>query len=108
MKKFLWGILLLFSIAEVSGQSLKTFSPAKPEDAGLSTERLSRIDRLVDEYVKNQWVPGAVVLIVRNGKVVYHKAYGYSDINKKTPLKKDDIFRIASQSKAITSLAAMM
>ena len=87
----------------------KTFTAAaKPEDAGMSATRLARIDKMVEEHVAKQWIPGAVVLIVRNGKVVLHKAYGYSDAEAKTALKKDDIFRIASQSKAITSLAVMM
>ena len=45
---------------------------------------------------------------MRNGKIAYYKAFGFSDVDKKTPLKKDDIFRIASQSKAITALAVMM
>ena len=53
-------------------------------------------------------IPGAVVFIARNGKIIYHKAYGYSDVENKIALKKDDIFRIASQTKAITSLAVMM
>jgi len=69
---------------------------------------LSRIDNLLEEHVKNQSIPGAVALIIRNGKIVYYKAFGFSDIEKKNSLKKDDIFRIASQSKAITSLAVMM
>lgn len=74
----------------------------------MSSDRLARIDQTVNDYIGKQWIPGAVVLIARNGKIVYHKAYGYSNAENKTPLKKDDIFRIASQSKAITSLAVMM
>jgi CubicO group peptidase (beta-lactamase class C family) len=80
----------------------------KPEDVGMSAARLSKIDKLIEEHMTNKWIPGAVVLIARNGKVVYHKAYGYSDVENKTALKKDNIFRIASQTKAITSLAVMM
>lgn len=49
-----------------------------------------------------------MALIARNGKIVFHKAYGYSDSPSKREMKKDDIFRIASQSKAITSTAVMM
>jgi CubicO group peptidase (beta-lactamase class C family) len=102
-------LLLLLTALELYAQSVKTFSPAsKPEDAGFSENRLARIDKMLEEHVKNQWIPGAVALIVRNGKVAYYKAFGYRDLDKKTALKKDDIFRIASQSKAITSLAVMM
>lgn len=86
----------------------QTFTTGKPEDVGMSTTRLSKIDKMVEEHMANKWIPGAVVLIARNGKIVYHKAYGYADVDTKTVLKKDNIFRIASQSKAITSLAVMM
>jgi len=103
------SFLLLFAAAlSVHAQSVKSFSASKPEDAGFSDARLSRIDDLVEEHVKNQNIPGAVALIVRNGKIAYFKAFGYSDVEKRSALKKDDIFRIASQSKAITSLAVMM
>lgn len=102
-------LLLLLAAPGIQAQSVKNFTPAaKPEDAGFSATRLARIDKMVEEHVKNQWIPGAVALIVRNGKVVYYKTFGWSDVDKKTSLKKDDIFRIASQSKAITSLAVMM
>jgi len=80
----------------------------KPEDVGLSSERLAKIDNLMNEGVANKWFPGAGVLVVRNGKVVFHKTYGVSDLEKKSAFKKDDIFRIASQTKAITSTAVMM
>lgn len=82
--------------------------PAKPETAGLSPERLTRIDNALNEYVTKGQLPGAVALIVRNGKIVYEKSFGFSDIENKTVLKSDNIFRIASQSKAITALAVMM
>ena len=51
---------------------------------------------------------GATVLVARDGKIVYYKGLGYDDIDKKTPMKKDAICRIASQTKAITSVAVMM
>jgi len=110
MRQFFIAILFLCHTYNAAfSQASKIITPAaKPEDAGISTERLKRIDRMVEEYIANHWIPGAVVLIVRNGKTVYHKAYGYSDTENKTGLKKDDIFRIASQSKAVTSLAVMM
>lgn len=99
-------LLLLSSSIGLSQNNLTTVS--RPEDAGLSANRLQRMDKLMDEYLKNNWIPGAVVLIVKDGKIAYHKAYGYSNIETKAALKKDDIFRMASQTKAITSLAAMM
>jgi CubicO group peptidase (beta-lactamase class C family) len=110
MRPFFIAIFFLGSFtAAVLAQTVKVIMPAaKPEDVGISTERLKRIDRMVEEHVAKKRVPGAVVLIVRQGKIAFHKAYGYSDVENKTALRKDDIFRIASQSKAITSLAVMM
>jgi CubicO group peptidase (beta-lactamase class C family) len=84
---------------------LKETSPAA---AGMSAERLARIDDLVKEYVDKKWIAGAAILVARNGKIVYYKGLGYDDIDKKTPMKKDAICRIASQTKAITSVAVMM
>jgi|GEM_PF-4511196 len=104
MKKFI--VAAIFLIAYTA--HAQTLVPAKPEQAGLSAERLTRVDELVTNYVTSERIPGAVVLIARNGKIVHHKAYGYSNIENKTPLKVNDIFRIASQTKAVTSLAAMM
>lgn len=98
-----------FSQSVKLSQHPKNITPtSKPEDTGFSSARLGKIDAMLDDYIKNQQIPGAVVYLVRDGKVAYHKAFGYSDVDKKTALKKDDIFRIASQSKAITSLAVMM
>lgn len=105
----LFSFSLLFVAAQVlCAQSPSTWAEAKPEDAGFSPARLVRIDQLLEQSIREELIPGAVALIVRNGKIVYFKAFGYSDVERKTRLKRDDIFRIASQSKAITSLAAMM
>jgi CubicO group peptidase (beta-lactamase class C family) len=81
---------------------------ARPEDEGFSSARLSRIDSLIEPMVAKGEIPGAVVFLARNGRVVLHKAYGYRDVGTRAPLKGDDLFRIASQTKAITSLAVMM
>jgi CubicO group peptidase (beta-lactamase class C family) len=109
MRNVSFAIALLCFVSVIAVSQPKLLTPvAKPEEAGLSTDRLLRIDKMVNEHITNKWIPGAVVLIVRNGKIAYHKAYGYSDVESKAALKKDDIFRIASQTKAITSLAAMM
>jgi CubicO group peptidase (beta-lactamase class C family) len=71
-------------------------------------QRLARVDSMLIRLVTQQKLPGAVVLLVKDGTVAYHKAFGYRDLASKAPLRRDDIFRIASQTKAITSLAAMM
>ena len=76
--------------------------------AAFDGARLGRIESYLDRLVAEQRIPGAVVMLVRNGQVEYHKAFGYRNISTKVPMRTDDIFRIASQTKAITSLAAMM
>lgn len=113
MMKLRFYFVLLLVLPGVWGQQVcsqvKAIVPVqRAEEVGVSGERLGRMDAVINEYVAAQYIPGAVVMIVRKGRVVYYKAYGYSQYDKKTLLKKDAIFRIASQTKAITSLAAMM
>ncbi|MEX0324042.1 MAG: serine hydrolase domain-containing protein [Puniceicoccaceae bacterium] len=83
-------------------------TPAAPESVGMSPERLLRLDRMAQEAIANNQIPGCVVLVARNGKIVYHKAFGVADTTTGTPLETNSIFRIASQTKAITSTAVMM
>lgn len=91
-----------------SFQKSAPLSSATPESVGMSTERLNRIDVMCKESVKDGDLPGIVALVARNGKIVFHEAYGMADNQSNKKMQKDDIFRIASQSKAITSTAVMM
>ncbi|MEZ5757504.1 MAG: serine hydrolase domain-containing protein [Emcibacteraceae bacterium] len=75
---------------------------------GMSIERLSRIDGVMQDYIDQEKIGGAVVYVTRNGMPVYHKAFGMRDIASKDPMKHDNMFRIASQSKAITSVGIMI
>ena len=81
---------------------------AKPESVGFSSERLRRIDNNINEWINKGRLNGCVALIIRNGKIVYHKGFGYDDPEKTKPIRTDNIYRIASQTKAITSTAIMM
>lgn len=83
-------------------------STANPVQVGISPTRLDRLDHVLQDMVKDQKLPGLVALVARKGRIVYHKAYGYADFESKKPERVDDIFRIASMSKAITSTAVMM
>jgi CubicO group peptidase (beta-lactamase class C family) len=83
-------------------------TPGAPEWGGFSTSRLARLDSGMSHWVKKKWVNGSVAFIARRGKIVFYKAYGYNDLDSKAPLPKNGIFRIASQTKAVTSVAAMM
>jgi CubicO group peptidase (beta-lactamase class C family) len=79
-----------------------------PASAHMSSERLDRMDTMINAAIANNEIPGAVALVARNGKIVYWKAFGKADASAKRDLKRDDIFRIASQTKAVTSTAVMM
>ncbi len=103
----LFGFICL-SATTIYAQELKPFNASNPQNTGLDADRLNRIDGVVKQYVDSQWIAGASIIIARNGQIVYQKSIGYSDVSKKTALKNDDIFRIASQTKAITSVAVMM
>ncbi|WP_207536269.1 serine hydrolase domain-containing protein [Desertivirga arenae] len=81
---------------------------APPATVNVSFDRLQRIDAVIQQSLDKKEIAGAVALLARNGKIVYSKAFGYSDIESKAPLRTDNIFRIASQTKAITSVAVMM
>jgi CubicO group peptidase (beta-lactamase class C family) len=74
----------------------------------LSKERLARIDALLDGYVKGNRIPGAVALILQDGKPVYEHPFGWADKESGRRMSADTIFRIASQTKAITSAAILM
>ena len=81
---------------------------AKPEDVGFSRERLDRIVSTVNTDITNGVIPGATLLIVRNGKIAFYESFGWLDPVTKTPMPKEAIFRIYSMSKPITSMAAMI
>ncbi len=81
---------------------------ASPGSVGMSEERLQRIDAMCNAAIMAGSIPGVVALVARNGKIVYHKAFGMADNGSNRKLKPDDVFRIASQSKAITATAVMM
>ncbi|MBC7363575.1 MAG: beta-lactamase family protein [Candidatus Aminicenantes bacterium] len=108
-QRFIW--LLIFALI-VFSQSLFLFAyelpRVKPVEVGMSAERLERLSRVLQSYCDEKGAPGMVVLIARNGKVAYHRAFGKFRLDKPEPMPLDAIFRIASQSKAVTSVAVMM
>jgi CubicO group peptidase (beta-lactamase class C family) len=101
-------IFLLTSCVKEIAHTEEGLKIVKPEVAGFSSDRLARIDSTMNRWVKDGWINGAVGFIARDGKIVYYKATGYNNLETKEKLKEDGIFRIASQTKAITSVAVMM
>jgi CubicO group peptidase (beta-lactamase class C family) len=81
---------------------------ARPEDVGLSSERLQRINQLVQRYMDQGQITGAVTMVSRKGRIAHFEAQGQMDLESKTPMRKDAIFRIASMSKPVTAVAILM
>lgn len=102
------SLFIIFSCSTHSEKSSTAISEGTPESAGFSSTRLARLDDTMKEWVSKRWINGAVGLVIRNGKIAYYKSVGYNDLETKTALDKEGIFRIASQTKAITSAAVMM
>jgi CubicO group peptidase (beta-lactamase class C family) len=107
MKKnyFIIAVLLLM-LGNIQAQ--QSFTKAQMlEIHGFSTERLKRLDDFMQSYIDQGLAPNAVTFVARRGKIVHFKAFGYSNLANKSLVKQDDIFRIASQSKAITTVALL-
>ena len=96
---------LLFLTVSVFGDGLPM---VEPEAVGLSTDRLSRIDKVMETHVAQQKIAGGVTLLARHGKIAHLGVYGMMDVEAEKPMKPDTIFRIASMTKPITSVAVMM
>jgi hypothetical protein len=108
MKKILLIILSAGLFSASIAQTAKPTGQHLKSQSSLSAERLKTADQVIQGWADKGWMNGGVGLILRNGKVEYYKAFGYENIEKKTPMRTDHIFRIASQTKAITSTAVMM
>jgi len=88
--------------------SALSFPSASPEALGLSPKGLARITEMLQGFLDRKRVAGAVTVILRDGRVAYTSALGSADVEKAVPMRTDTIFRIASQSKAITTTAALI
>lgn len=112
MKNIICSLLLMSALLSCTQQSQVNkslpLSEASPESVGMSSGRLGRIDSVLDQAVARDKIPGAVALVARNGKIVYYKAFGMADNQSGRKMKRDDIFRIASQTKAITATGVMI
>ncbi len=106
-KRFVTGLAFLFVSCQFTfSQNLS--DPGKNSVPGISQDRVARLDAMLDEAIKTEQVPGLVAMVVKDGKIVYHAAKGLADVESGQAMGKNSIFRIASQSKAITSTAVMI
>jgi CubicO group peptidase (beta-lactamase class C family) len=98
-------VLLAFLSTAAAAQST---APRRPVDSGFDPVRLQRIDAYIQQQVDSNRIAGAVALVLRDGKTVYERAFGWADKESNRRMTNDAIFRIASQTKALTSIAVMM
>jgi CubicO group peptidase (beta-lactamase class C family) len=100
---------LCLSLLVVLTWPASTASPTgKPEDVGLSSERLHRINQMIERRIAAGDLAGAVTIVARKGKVVHHAQQGVMDLTSKQPMAADTMFRIASMTKPVIGVAVMM
>ena len=102
------AVVILILIALAGPVAADPLPLAKPEDVGVSSQRLERIGQTLRADIEKGRMPGAVVAIARKGKLIYYEAHGYLDKAAGIPMPKDAIFSIASMTKPMTGVAAMM
>jgi CubicO group peptidase (beta-lactamase class C family) len=105
MKKVFGSLPLLLIALSLHAASLPT---AKPEEVGMSTERLQRIQEMIQRHIAAGDMAGASAVVVRKGKVVYQTYQGVMDLETKKPVTAETMFRVASMTKPVTSAAIMM
>ena len=104
-----WILIAFLASAVPAAQSVaKELPTAKAERVGMSSERLARIRPAMQRYIDQQLTPGVITAIIRRGKLVHFEVQGDMDVDAGKPMQADAIFRIASMTKPITSVALMM
>jgi CubicO group peptidase (beta-lactamase class C family) len=106
--RFLPILLLVAFTCSVWPLTAGSVTNAKPEDVGLSPERLAKIHDAIQQHVDAHDISGAVTLVARRGRIAHFEAQGLMDLESKRPMSKDGIFRLASMSKPITGVAVLM
>lgn len=104
-RRFVTSVAVALLAVSLSGAGVPT---GRPEDVGLSSARLQRIDQLVQREIEEKQISGAVTVVARRGQIAHFAAQGLMDIEAKRPMQRDTIFPIASMSKPITGVAIMM
>ena len=105
--RVLFSLLFLVGISHsLVSQTIST--SVNSSVPGISKERITKLDAMLEEAMAKEQVPGMVAMVVKNGQVVYHSAKGFADVESSKAMEKNSIFRIASQTKAITSTAIMI
>lgn len=92
----------------VAAATVAAVPNGKPEDVGLSSERLQRITKVIQQYIDSKQIAGAITVVARRGRIAHFETTGLMDIEQRTPLRKDAIFRMASMSKPVAGVAILM
>ncbi len=104
LRTIYFALLLLLPFG-LSAQVIETTGKTNPT---INYTRLKGIDSVLNDYITKGWLTGAVTIIVKDNQLIQYKGYGYADADTKKPMAKDAIFRIMSQTKAITSVGIMI
>lgn len=105
LRRLLVPLFLVFALVPALAQELPT---ATPEEVGMSAAGLQRLSAAMQRYVDEERVAGIVTLVIRDGKIAHLGSFGRLDREQRTPMRPDALFRIASQSKAVTTAAIMI
>lgn len=106
MKKYF--LFFFLSIVFYISTDAQVIDKSGKQNPNVDYKRLTLIDSVVNDYVKKNWLTGAVSIVIKDNQVVQYKGYGYADADTKKPMQQDQIFRIMSQTKAITSVGIMI
>ena len=107
MKTMIAAAALVAAVA--AGTTLRASTPTvRPEDVGLSADRLKRVTELMQRLIDAKTFSGAVTLVARNGRIAHFEAQGLMDLESKKPMQKDAIFRIMSMTKPVVGVAVLM
>ena len=106
-KPTLAALALAVTLAVSSTTQAQPLPTVAPESAGFSSQRLANIDAFFKDEIERKRVPGAVVAIARQGKLVYFKAFGMADATKSQPMQTDTVFQLASMTKIQVAVGAL-
>ena len=102
------AVLCAFLVTALTLPALTASPTTKPEEVGLSSERLLRINQMIERRIAAGDLAGAVTIVARKGKVVHHAQQGVMDLESKKPMAAGTMFRIASMTKPVIGVAVMM
>jgi CubicO group peptidase (beta-lactamase class C family) len=108
VRRIVSAFIYVVAVAAASAAWAQSLAPAKPEEVGLSSQRLERVGQFFNQEVDQGRIPGVVIAVARKGRLAYYEAYGFRDKPGEAQMPKDAVFRIYSMTKPLVSVAAMI